>query len=442
MFNLFIVLASATVKCIVPNTAMEQYVGSTSKSGTNYMADESEEMVVAQISITSPTLSSSPAMNHIDSCSSSSSQQCSGVRRKSSINNVNHKYGISSGHSFDSQDTLPMNGTKKKIRANGSIIHKSPSLSSQDYYAIWTAHSPSPCGETLDAAILSSTLPSRNVITPAVSHRPLERSWPPRIAQGIKPDSFTFDIVDTDEPLFGPVEAIDCDQVDFIPGEFYAERRYAGDGQAQKGTKICVEDENAPLATPETDGSLSDSNVIRLATAAGARGGSPKTVETIKLKPLLKKRIGPDNYISTILSQKVITTTINYNFPDDSQGSALDTWPISEVSVGHERCALKGEFIPLKPHKPLSRQFSNGNTSRYAQNGNIDEQNKHFALCRKPSLRSPRQRSPPSGSSTRSASPLDQPSSPEGNVFYILCVRRRNSLFMFIAFKVLRLQWL
>lgn len=321
-----------------------------------------------------------------------------------------------------------MNGTKKKIRANGSVIHKSPSLSSQDYYAIWTAHSPSPCG--------------------AVSHRPLERSWPPRIAQGNKsnPESFTFDIVDTDEPLFGPVEAIDCDQVDFIPGEFYAERRYAGDGQAQKGAKIFV-DENAPLATPETDGSLSDSNVMRLATATGARGGSPQTVETIKLKPLLKKRIGPDNYISTILSQKVITTTINYNFPEDSQGSAqcVDTWPLNEVSAGHERCALKGEFIPLKPHKPLSRQFSNGNTSRYAQNGNIDEQNKHFALCRKPSLRSPRQRSPPSGSSTRSASPLDQPSSPEGNILFILRVRRRqvpNSLFMFIAFKVLRLQWL
>lgn len=423
---------------------MEQYLGSTSKADHTDMGDESEEMVVAQISITSPTLSSSPAMNHIDSCSSSSSQQCSGVRRKSSINNVNHKYGISSGHSFDSQDTLPTNGTKKKIRANGSVIHKSPSLSSQDYYAIWTAHSPSPCG---DAGILTSTLASR----PAVSHRPLERSWPPRIPHGSKPnpESFTFDIVDTDEPLFGPVEAIDCDQVDFIPGEFYAERRYAGDGQAQKGAKIFIEDENAPLATPETDGSLSESNVMRLATAAGARGGSPKTVETIKLKPLLKKRIGPDNYISTILSQKVITTTINYNFPDDSQGSThVDTWPISEVSAGHERCALKGEFIPLKPHKPLSRQLSNGNTSRYAQNGNIDEQNKHFALCRKPSLRSPRQRSPPSGSSTRSASPLDQllmepcPPSPEGNILYVLYVRRRNNLFMFIAFKVLRLQWL
>lgn len=413
---LFTALASATDQCVTPNTAMEQYLGSTLKSGQMDMGDESDEIVVAKISITSPTLSSSPAMNHIDSCSSSSSQQCSGVRRKSSINNVNHRYGISSGHSFDSQDTLPMNGTKKKIRTNGSVIHKSPSLSSQDYYAIWTAHSPSPCGDPLETDLLTSA--SRSVVIPAVSHRPLERSWPPRIAQGnkINPESFTFDIVDTDEPLFGPVEAIDCDQVDFIPGEFYAERRYAGDGQAQKGTKVFVEDENAPLATPETDGSLSESNVMRLATAAGARCASPKTVETIKLKPLLKKRIGPDNYISTILSQKVITTTINYNFPEDSQGS-VDTWPISEVSAGHERCALKGEFIPLKPHKPLSRQFSNGNTSRYAQNGNIDEQNKHFALCRKPSLRSPRQRSPPSGSSTRSASPLDQPSSPEGNIF-------------------------
>lgn len=430
---------------------MDPQLGLTAKAGQteSTVQDDSEETVVAQISITSPTLSSSPAMNHIDSCSSSSSQQCSGVRRKSSINNVNHKYGISSGHSFDSHDTLPTNGTKKKIRANGSVIHKSPSLSSQDYYAIWTAHSPSPCAENpLDTGILTSTVPSRSVVMTTVSHRPLERSWPPRMAQGNKPnpESFTFDIVDTDEPLFGPVEAVDCDQVDFIPGEFYAERRY-GDGQEQKGAKIFIEDENAPLATPETDGSLSDSNVMRLATAAaqGARGGSPKTVETIKLKPLLKKRIGPDNYISTILSQKVITTTINYNFPDDSQGSAqgVDTWPICEVSAGHERCSLKGEFIPLKPHRPLSRQFSNGNssTSRYAQNGNIDEQNKHFALCRKPSIRSPRQRSPPSGSSTRSASPLDQPSSPEGNVLLFLLVKRCVNICLF-GFKVLRLQWL
>lgn len=390
-------------------------------------------------------LASPSSMNHIDSCSSSSSVQCSGVRRKSP------KYTppiIPQHHSFDSTDTLPggsSNGTKKKIRRNG--VQKSPSLSSSDYYAIWTVHSPQqPDGHLLTAA-------------DAIGHRPLERSWPmllpPSAGRSAKPDSFNFDIVDTDEPpALGPDPSVD-DQIDFIPGEFYDDRRRsAGDGQTAVGARkqlqqqqqhpslrLMADEENAPLATPETDGSLSDC-IFRLAGGEPPMTTMTKTIETIK--PLLKKKIGPDSYISTIRSQKVVTTTTSYNFPPDvggggvengavglmvepstlTEGSASLSWSVAvPISVGHERCKLKGEFIPLKPHKPLTRQqMSNGGGASVPSNG---QQNKHFALCRKPSPLSPRQqqpqqhqqqvaRSPPSGSSTRSASPLDHFSSPEG----------------------------
>lgn len=267
-------------------------------------------------------------------------------------------------------------------------------------------------------------------------HRPLERSWPPRISRTNKPPSevFSFDIIDTDEPFVaGGETSPDCDQVDFVPGEFFEERRHAGDGQANKNIRS-IEDSGAPLATPETDGSLSEStNVLRLS-------GFAKSIETVKLKPLLKKKIGPDNYISTILYQKVIQTSPapppSYPFPcdDDVAAAAMASRSICErpfspnlnendydYSAASSSCTLKGEFIPLKPHKPLSRQLSNCVLAKYGSNGAVfspiskpDDQNRHFALCRKPSLRSPRQRSPPSGSSTRSASPLDQSSSPEG----------------------------
>lgn len=363
---------------------------------------------------TPPSLSTSPAMNHIDSCSSTtSSHQCFGVRRKSLGGHLNSKLAANNSSSTESQDNV-INGTKKKVRVNSGS--KSPSISAHEYYTIWTAHSPCPDDEINGSA---PPLPPRTVGSPLgkappAAHRPLVRSWPSRtMPRNLKPntDSFSFDIVDTDEPQFGPVEATDFDQVDFIPGEFYEERRHAGDGQAHKvhaNVTGCAggAEENAPLATPETDGSLSE------CTRLG--GGVP--TEIIKLKPLLKKKIGPDNYISTILSQKVVQT--NYNFPPDngygvattSSHSNCDDRVCTEGAL-NERCTLKGEFIPLKPHKPLSRQISNG--CKY-QSCSIDEQNKHFALCRKPSPRSPRQRSPPSGSSTRSASPLDQLSSPEG----------------------------
>lgn len=306
-----------------------------------------------------------------------------------------------------------INGTKKKIRPNGCLKSSSSSddwnLPAND--GIWNYDTNS------DAFIFesnnSSPLPIRCDLS-SQRHRPLERSWPPRITtrnnnNRTSGDSFNFDIVDTDEPQFSASsKSPDYEQIDFIPGEFYDERKRAsGDGQANRHSKNL--EENAPLATPETDGSLSESHYHSM--------GHAKQMETVKLKPLLKKKIGPDNYISTILSQKVVQTTPFHHYcTDEATSSNLDRHSGEAPS---ESCGIKGEFIPLKPHKPLSRQLSNGFTKAIINptsplSGKSDDCGRHFALCRKPSPISPRQRSPPSGSSTRSASPMDPCSSPEG----------------------------
>lgn len=372
----------------------------------------------------------SPALIHIDStCSSASSQTpCSGVRRKSSTKEV--IAGV--GEHTPSTDSSSANGTKKKIRANVSAsIAKPPQPApQQEYYSIWTAResyetNPEEMLIIEDLDVMTSVtetaaappLPPRNSTNSSQFHRPLERSWPPRISRNNKPnpnDAFTFDIIDTDEPVVGTTEE-NCDEerVDFIPGEFFEERRYAGDGQAHRAIRDDLT--AAPLATPETDGSLSESNLLRL-------GGMPKTPETVKLKPLLKKKIGPDNYISTILTQKISQSTTaatndpkDYSFPLTNASGHQHSEPAVTVNCNN----LIGEFIPLRPHRPLTRQLSSGSSStkrnvshERASCSNPktvpidDEVNRHFALCRKPPLRSPRQRSPPSGSSTRSGSPM------------------------------------
>lgn len=409
----------------------------------------------------------SPAFIHIDSTCSSASPQtpCSGVRRKSSTKEV-----IAAANNEHTPSTESSNGTKKKIRANvpASTAKPQQQQQQQEYYSIWTAResyetNPEEMLIIEDLDVMGSMaetaaappLPPRNSLNSSQFHRPLERSWPPRISRNNKPnpnEAFSFDIIDTDEPVAGTGdEACDAERVDFIPGEFFEERRYAGDGQAHRTIR---DDLAAPLATPETDGSISESNVLRL-------GGMPKTPETVKLKPLLKKKIGPDNYISTILTQKISQATASpandspkdYSFPSThSSGDQQGTSSNPPVTVNCNN--LIGEFIPLRPHRPLTRQLSGGNSSTkhdtktFAASANDsendstvckrfpdrnrpgnrsqttksfadnetgyktatvsadDEVNRHFALCRKPPLRSPRQRSPPSGSSTRSASPM------------------------------------
>lgn len=384
---------------------------------------------------------SSP-INHIDSTYSSplaqSMSSTSGTRRKSPL--------LKSSSITDSQSNPKiqiLNGAKKKIRSNGTLrtglVMDEPLQ--PEYYNIWTAsecYEHNPEEEVTDdvagaSALVAPSLPPRSTCAEnRTFHRPLERTSP-RIARHHYPnEAFPFDIVDTDDPNCSSYEAApETDCVDFIPGEFFEERRHAGDGQVNRVSRQ-REENAAPLATPETDGSLSDTNVLRM-------GGPLKMpLEPGKLRPLVKRKIGPDNYISTILTQKVIQSANqgnnNYSFPTPG--------PNHERIVGegasNESNNLAMEQLPQKAHKPLSRQLSNGKSRQNGQensngsgssmvsvsmrniNGRIgnngDDVNRHFALCRKPSPHSPRQRSPPSGSSTRSPSPTDfgASSSPEG----------------------------
>ncbi|KAL7745323.1 hypothetical protein ACLKA6_015344 [Drosophila palustris] len=104
----------------------------------------------------------------------------------------------------------------------------------------------------------------------------------------------------------------------------------------------------------------------------------------MRFKPLIQKKIGPDSYINTISTQKV-PAHLTYEFP-----------------TGHQ-------FPYLRQHRPLTRALSNGKAT------GADEQHHLSGSCNSPRLLlSPkRQRSPPSGCSTRSASPLDLSLSPE-----------------------------
>lgn len=265
---------------------------------------------------------------------------------------------------------------------------------------------------------------SSNVISNAsLFHRPLERSWPPRaMPKPPSTDNFQFDIIDTDDPVNSSNDIVpDTQRVDFVPGEFFEERTTFAveNGQTLKPNR--EREECAPLATPETDGSLSETNVLRL--------GAPKTPENVILKPLLKKKIGPDNYISTILTQKVknsSTGSHDYssfmsNEPPHSFNLLTNTDAPNNLDALNKDIAMPF----LKPHPPLRRQLSATNAQnsleasgsqaislKQTTNGADEHQNRHYTLCRKPSLRS----SPPSeASSTRSASPLDHiSSSPEG----------------------------
>lgn len=348
-------------------------------------------------------------------CSSSSSHTpCSGVRRKSPTYKT-----IAEPNTSYAESNTSGSGTKKKVRPNAAQ-QLSPSRS--NYYSIWTAR------ETYDSdnkemkAIWNDPLlvgdppplPPRNNTDRL--HRPLERSWPPRISRHNKPEShgsvFQFDIIDTDDPTNGVNEnPTDFQRVHFVPGEFFDKR-----GVGDKSAKNLMERvECAPLATPETDGS---------SETAGIRQSTP---ENMMLKPLLKKKIGPDNYINTILTQKMAkpSTSQNYSFLATEGATTMSNLVKSDPTVASSSSNVlsnhANELASIDTHRPLTRQLSANNAVEsvpqmvrtIGASSHLDDMpNRHYVLCRKPSLRSSRHQSPPSGASTRSASPMDH--SPEG----------------------------
>ncbi|GAB0091258.1 hypothetical protein DMENIID0001_060760 [Sergentomyia squamirostris] len=200
-------------------------------------------------------------------------------------------------------DSVVVNGTKRKVRNNPPQIP-----TDNEYFHIW--HASEGGGVAGEAVFDAPPLPPKNALSGNGLHRPLERSWPPRVPRHTKPSSeFSFDIIDTDEALLTlPTEVNITDQVNFVPGEFFSEHRQTATLKPGK----FIDCDFAPLATPETDGSLSD-------RAVESNSGH----QTPKLKPLMKKKIGPDNYISTILAKKVVEQVEKPLEPIDMEANGL-----------------------------------------------------------------------------------------------------------------------
>lgn len=340
-----------------------------------------------------------------DTCSNSSTGGCSGVRRKAKPTQSSEQEPV-------------VNGTKKKIRPNGCV-----KSTSQDLYGfIWQSAQEN---ESTPTITVRRSPPNKH-------HRPLERSWPPKSFQSVS-DEFSFDIIDTDEQFSTPNE--EPNGIDFIPGEFFnslAPGKQQLQQQQQQPSKLVrplqpiIVDENAPLATPEKDVSASDSTPSRNLLSSTFNGRDTLEALNVETSPKQKRAIIKKKLR---LSDKMVQCE-EFRFPPEepvklpmTASTSTNTVPsVPIVVTGHDVAA---QTTPLKPHKPLVRTTSNGK-NRHLLNGynldtgildvagcsNLDQASGLIASVVSRSL-SPRARSPPSGSSTRSQSPLDSLSSPD-----------------------------
>lgn len=251
--------------------------------------------------------------------------------------------------------------------------------------------------------------------SPPGKHRPLERSWPPKSSSiNSGSDDFTFDIIDTDEQ----VEQFSTpNEIDFVPGEFFKGATSSSITsenndvlETSLGT-INPENLSAPLRSNNSD--MSELN----------NDASPVHSK----KPIVKKKLR--------LSDKMVQCD-QFKFPDDqppivmfplnddpapSYGNIVSASSLNTptISASFETNTM-APVLPIKPHKPLVRTLSNGKTRHNLLNGYNDLMEGasncplEFTVANfmTRSL-SPRARSPPSGSSTRSQSPHDALASPD-----------------------------
>ncbi|XP_058443193.1 E3 ubiquitin-protein ligase HECW2 isoform X1 [Malaya genurostris] len=324
-------------------------------------------------SATTPTLATG---HHGDSCgSSNSSVPCSGVRRKAKVTSTSHEESVA-------------NGTKKKVRSNGSL----KSSPSQDYLQVWSS------GVGTDQQTEANKC--NPVISPSVQvHKPLERSWPPKHQrkqqsqlQHQGSEEFSFDIVDTDEQCYITGPESGAAGMDFTPGEFFEQSpKQSRHEKVSRVTKQPLQGiiESAPLATPETDGSLSEHTPLRLGRLDRSKAPDNEIV-TETPKP---DHSNPLN----VTSRK--STREDFSFPEEPQ-----------ASCSNEIVEATNEIRTIKPHRPLVRILSNGRTSGGLVNSGellvVDSMRASHIIFPVQCL-SPCARSPPSGSSTRSGSPLE-----------------------------------
>lgn len=310
-----------------------------------------------------------------------------------------------------SNDSTPQSGAKKKIK---STSQKSPttalsSIDGTENLNLWVARE---CYETVPAetvyeveddilvvddeeAAVESLLGAAAAFQPSSitksvqrrqkhlrqpQHRPLERSWPPRAVckdLNMQSDVFKFDILDIDERIdsFG---AIGCSSTE----------GYSSATSSTNNSPLLLLNNGPPTSTsPQYD------------LPSGAINQTP-----VKFKPLIKKKIGPDSYINTITTKKVPASE-TYEFP---------TFPVKDSSSSNvTNAATVNQFPHIRQHRPLTRAISNGKGPVPCNAINYDDLAVGGTHSPRLLLSPKRQRSPPSGCSSRSASPLDLNLSPE-----------------------------
>ncbi|XP_013103282.2 uncharacterized protein LOC106084257 isoform X1 [Stomoxys calcitrans] len=203
-------------------------------------------------------------------------------------------------------------------------------------------------------------------------HRPLERSWPPRAIGRdfrLQGDVFKFDILDTDDSMD-------------IYGGVCGPNGYGSNSNSTN---------NSPLYLLNSANSSNSSN-----SSPQYELNATPSPPAMKFKPLIKKKIGPDSYINTISTKKVPASE-TYEFP---------AFPTKE-NTSNTQFPQTPSTSALRQHRPLTRTLSNGKSA-------YEDRQSHSPS--RLMLSPKRHRSPPSGCSTRSASPLDFQLSPDAQV--------------------------
>lgn len=299
--------------------------------------------------------------SHAGESSCNGSGSCSGVRRKA----------ISASH----QEKEPRNGTKKKVR-------KSPIQE----YQLWN----------LTNCRTEET--DLGGITAIVNyHRPLERSYP-QASKSLRssqsdPDDFGFDIIDIDELRYSADSV--AQGIDYV------------DSVRKPSIEQIIENIHPPLATPETDCSLSENTPSKILLKRQLANSKDSSAEGT---PKTSKILGAINENAFINKEE-------FNFADDLAASSNLHIPQNYL-FSDDASPKIDHVVPLiKPHKPLARTLSNGKT-RFQLLANSGE----LSLDANLNVR----RSPNSEASTRSTSPLEVVSSPDRNSPVIHQMRGRT----------------
>ncbi|XP_061383246.1 uncharacterized protein LOC116767338 isoform X2 [Danaus plexippus] len=279
-----------------------------------------------------------------------------------------------------------LNGVKKKTNMNIGL--ESPtSPDGTEYYKLWSPQNPCKImkfvydveGANVPNDAQKSPVPP---LPPRQSHKPLERmhALPPIVQRHRKPkkltkpeDAFTFELIDTDEQFFtdnniANSAALHGDINDFKPGEFYS----GVQAPISSTTTFLRGCQNvAPLATPETEGSLCDSTIssIKLSKFVEDKKSVdvPDSTQNVgKSNIVFIKDIGPDNYITTTFARKEKNVEGDFHLTPNhakSDEKAQHTF-LNEIcnrvdfEDDNRHQVEEKEISVVKGHKPLTRQNS------------------------------------------------------------------------------------